>query len=120
MTTPPEPTAPDGPAPTADARSVSIALTTAPDAACAADLARALVESGLAACVQVVPGVRSLYRWKGAVQDDAELLLIVKTRTDRVDALAAAIRERHPYETPEFLSFPAERASQAYLSWLMD
>jgi periplasmic divalent cation tolerance protein len=80
-----------------------VVLLTAPDPAVAEGLARSLVEERLAACVNVVPGVRSFYRWKGRVETAGELLLVVKTRADRAAALAARVRELHPYELPEVL-----------------
>jgi periplasmic divalent cation tolerance protein len=97
---------------------VRIVLITVPDADTATGLGRALVEARLAACVNVVPGVRSLYRWEGKVQDDAELLLVVKTRADRIAALAARVRELHPSELPEILALSAVGGSEAYLDWV--
>jgi periplasmic divalent cation tolerance protein len=101
-----------------EASEVRVVLCTAPDAACAETLARALVEERLAACVNVVPGVRSFYRWEGAVQDDAELLLVAKTRADRGAALAARLKELHPYDLPEVLELPAVGGSGPYLDWV--
>ena len=98
--------------------SVRAVLTTAPDAEVAATLARALVEERLAACVNVVPGARSYYRWEGAIQEDAELLLIIKTGVARVEALAARIKDLHPYELPEVLVLPAVGGSVAFLEWV--
>jgi len=95
-----------------------VVLLTAPDAACAERLARALVDERLAACVNVVPGVRSFYRWEGAVQEDGELLLIAKTRAERGPALAARVKELHPYDLPEVLELPAVGGSDAYLDWI--
>jgi periplasmic divalent cation tolerance protein len=97
---------------------VRVVLITVPDADTATGLGRALVEARLAACVNVVPGVRSLYRWEGKVQDDAELLLVVKTRADRIAALAARVRELHPSELPEILALSAVGGSEAYLDWV--
>ena len=97
---------------------VRVVLITAPDAAAAEKLARALVEERLAACVNVLPGVHSFYRWEGSVQDDAELLLVAKTRAERVGALAARVNELHPYDLPEVLELPATGGSEAYLDWV--
>ena len=97
---------------------VCVVLITAPDGDTAAGLGRILVEERLAACVNVLPGVRSLYRWKGSVQEDAELLLLVKTRVDRMPALAARVRELHPYDVPEVLALPAVGGSEEYLDWV--
>jgi periplasmic divalent cation tolerance protein len=98
---------------------VRVVLVTAPDAATAEKLARTLVEEQLAACVNVVPGVRSFYRWEGRVQDDSEILLVAKTRAESVDALAARVDEIHPYELPEVLEFSATGGSEAYLKWVL-
>ena len=97
---------------------VRVVLITAPDAAAAEKLARALVEERLAACVNVLPGVHSFYRWEGSVQDAAELLLVAKTRAERVGALAARVKELHPYDVPEVLELPATGGSQTYLDWV--
>ncbi len=97
---------------------VHVVLVTAPDAEVAARLARAIVEERLAACVNVVPGVRSIYRWQGAVQDDSEVLLVMKTRADRVDALGARVRELHPHDVPEVLALAAAGGSADYLAWV--
>ncbi len=95
-----------------------VVLLTAPDLEAAEGLARSLVEERLAACVNVVPGVRSFYRWEGSVETAGELLLVVKTRADRAAALAARVRELHPYELPEILELPAVGGSAAYLDWV--
>ncbi len=95
-----------------------VVLVTAPDAEVAERLARGLVEERLAACVNLIPGIRSFYRWEGAVRDDAEVLLVVKTRTDRLEALASRVQELHPYELPEILGLPIIGGSQAYLDWI--
>ncbi len=97
---------------------VRIVLITAPNVDVAAELARALVAERLVACVNVVPGVRSFYRWEGEVQDDAEVLLIAKTRADRGEALAARVKDLHPYDLPEILELPATGGSAAYLAWV--
>jgi periplasmic divalent cation tolerance protein len=98
--------------------SVRVVLLTAPDPAHAERLARALVEERLAACVNLVPGVRSLYRWEGRVEDAPEVLLLVKTRADRCAALAARVRELHPYHLPEVLELAAAGGSAEYLDWV--
>ena len=95
-----------------------VVLMTAPDAAAAERLARALVEERLAACVNVVPGVRSFYRWEGRLEDAAELLLVAKTRADRTAALAARVRELHPYALPEVLELAVAGGSPGYLDWV--
>ena len=95
-----------------------VLLLTAPDAEVAERLARGLLEERLAACVNLIPGIRSFYRWQGAVQDDAEILLVVKTRADRLEALASWVQDLHPYELPEILALPVIGGSQAYLDWI--
>jgi periplasmic divalent cation tolerance protein len=81
-------------------------------------IARALVERGLAACVNIVPGVTSIYRWKGQVEAAAERLLVIKTRAQRFEALCQALVELHPYELPEVVAMPLECGHAAYLAWL--
>lgn len=95
-----------------------LVLVTAPSAEVAADLARALVEARVAACGNVVPGLRSIYRWEGKVQDEPEALLLLKTTRDRFEALRDEVLRRHPYQVPEVLALPVEAGSAAYLDWL--
>jgi len=83
-------------------------------------LARELVELRLAACVNIVPGVMSIFRWKGSIEEDPELLLVIKTLDENVDALRDAILARHPYEVAEFLVLPVASASDAYGAWLLE
>ena len=93
-------------------------LSTVGSAEDAERMARALVERRLAACVNVVPGVVSFYRWEDAVQRDEERLLVMKTRRDRFPALRAALLEMHPYEVPEVLAFAIADGAAPYLRWL--
>jgi periplasmic divalent cation tolerance protein len=95
-----------------------VALSTAPSVEKAAEIARALVDERLAACVNVVPGVRSIYRWKGEVCDDAEVLCVIKTRADRVEALRARLVALHPYEVPELVVMDVVGGNLPYLSWI--
>jgi len=83
-------------------------------------IARALVEERLAACVNVVPGVVSIYRWKGKVEQEAELLLVIKTLAPRVEALKARLLELHPYELPEVVVLPIGGGHAPYLAWIED
>ncbi len=102
----------------ARARDALVVLVTAPTAEEAAAIARALVEERLAACGNVVPGIRSLYRWQGTVQDDAEALLLLKTTRRRLRALRARVLALHPYQVPEVLALPVEAGHAAYLDWI--
>ena len=97
-----------------------IVLTTIGESADAAALARTLVEERLAACVNVLPPMTSIYRWQGQVEQDREQQMVIKTEAGRVDALEARIRELHPYELPEFLVLPAGGGSAAYLAWVRE
>lgn len=81
-------------------------------------LARHLVERRLAACVNIVPGARSFYHWKGVIEDESEWLLIIKSRRDLFSALRAEIGKMHSYEVPELLALPVIEGSDSYLSWL--
>lgn len=101
----------------ADAQ-LRVVLVTAPAEEVAEAIARALVDERLAACVNVVPGVRSVYRWEGSVEAAGEVLLVAKTRADRTTALAARVRELHPYELPEVLELPVVGGAAAYLDWV--
>ena len=96
----------------------AVVLTTAGTEDEASRIASALVERRLAACVNVVPGVTSTYRWQGAVRTDREWLLIVKTRRDRFHAVRGAIRELHSYEVPEIVMLDIADGDAAYLAWL--
>lgn len=104
-----------------------IVLTTVPDRQLDADasgdavgdaLARALVEEGLAACVNVLPPMRSVYRWKGTTEHDIERQVVIKTTRDRVPAIQARLGQLHPYELPEFLVVSVAGGSDAYLDWI--
>jgi len=104
--------------PSEEVREVELALVTAPDTATAERIARVLVEERLAACVNLVPGLRSIYRWEGSLEDEAEVLLVVKTCSDRARALEQRVLALHPYDVPELLRIPVRGGSEAYLGWL--
>ena len=95
-----------------------IAFTTCDSVEAATTLARALVGRRLVACVNVVPGVRSIYRWKGEVHEDAEALLVMKTDAQRLPSLTAAVEELHSYDVPELIALPVASGSQPYLDWI--
>ncbi|MCY1002427.1 divalent-cation tolerance protein CutA [Myxococcus sp. MISCRS1] len=97
-----------------------LVLVTAPSADKAAELARSLVEEQLAACGNILPGLRSIYRWEGKVQDDAEALILFKTRASLFDALRSRIVELHPYDVPEVLRFDIAGGHAPYLAWILD
>ncbi len=95
-----------------------LVLTTCPDQSTADDLAAHLVNHRLAACVNVIPGMRSYYKWRGEVCNDAEFVLLIKTRTERYPRLEKTIVERHPYELPEVIALPIESGLAGYLGWI--
>jgi periplasmic divalent cation tolerance protein len=95
-----------------------VALSTAPSVEKAAEIARTLVEERLAACVNIVPGVRSIYRWKGELCDDTEVLCVIKTRKDRVAALRDRLPALHPYEVPELVVLEVASGHAPYLAWI--
>lgn len=83
-------------------------------------MGRALVERRLAACVQLIDPIRSIYRWNGAVQEETEVLLVVKTTAERVRDIQKLLDELHPYEVPELVASPIVDGSPAYLDWILD
>jgi len=97
---------------------VLVVLVTAPGPEEAARLARALVEERLAACGNVLPGLRSIYRWEGQVREEGEALLLLKTTRGRFAALRDRILALHPYEVPEVLALPVEAGAERYLGWV--
>ena len=98
--------------------STLLVLTNLPDRDVAERLADMVVEKNLAACVNILPPCRSVYRWKGAVQHDEEHPLLIKTTRERYPALEQALRAGHPYELPEIIALPVERGLPAYLDWV--
>lgn len=97
---------------------VLVCYCTCPDPATADRIANTLVAEHLAACVNVLPGVRSVYRWQGAVEHADEVLLVIKTAADRLEALTARITSLHPAELPELIAVEAVGGLPAYLSWV--
>ena len=95
-----------------------LVLTTAGNHEEAQKIARALVDRRLAACVNIVPGIESVYRWQGAVESAQEWLLIVKTTAAAFERVRDAIKELHSYDLPECIAVPIERGSAQYLAWL--
>lgn len=99
--------------------SVLLVLCTCPPEA-ADQLATALVEEQLAACVNVLPGIQTVYRWQGALERSAESLLLAKTTSDRYLALETRLRALHPYDLPEIIALPVERGLPGYLAWVSE
>ena len=95
-----------------------VVLTTCKSAEEGAQIARALVEKKLAACVSVMPEVRSFYRWKGVVEDEQESLLVIKSSRGLFDQLRVEIEKLHSYEVPEVIAVPIVDGSEGYLEWL--
>ena len=95
-----------------------VILSTCPDTGTAERLGTALVEESLAACVNVVPGLRSIYRWNDAVQSDEEVLMLIKTTAARLEAARLRLVELHPYEVPEVVALPVADGHHAYLEWV--
>jgi periplasmic divalent cation tolerance protein len=95
-----------------------VVLSTAPSAEEAERIATALVDRRLAACVNLVPGVVSIYRWQGARQRESEVLLLIKTRSEKLPALKEALTELHPYDVPEAVALPVADGLAPYLAWL--
>ena len=99
-------------------RSVVLVLTTIAAEADGAAFARTLVDERLAACVNVLPAMVSVYRWKGQVEQDREQQIVIKTTADQLSALEARVRELHAYELPEVVVITADEGSAAYLAWV--
>ena len=95
-----------------------LVIANCPDEACANRIALAVVEAGLAACVNLLPRVQSVYRWQGNIESASEVPLLIKTTDARYEALEAAIRARHPYELPEIIALPVAQGLPDYLAWL--
>lgn len=97
-----------------------VVLVSTPGAEAGRRLARVLVQERLAACGSVVPAVTSVYRWQGAIEEEEEALVVLKTAADRVEALTRRTRELHPYEVPEILALPVSDGNPGYLDWVIE
>jgi periplasmic divalent cation tolerance protein len=95
-----------------------IVLTTCPDEACAERIAQALVEEGLAACVNILPPMQSIYKWKGKIETANEQLLVIKSTLARFPAIRDRLHALHPYELPEIITVPIADGLPEYLAWL--
>ncbi|AIJ08520.1 MULTISPECIES: divalent cation tolerance protein CutA [Edwardsiella] len=102
----------------ADHSDAVVVLCTAPDEACAQELAAALLGEKLAACVTLIPGATSLYYWEGKLEQEYEVQMIIKSERRHQQALLAYLKHQHPYQTPELLVIPVQAGDQDYLSWL--
>lgn len=102
-----------------EAETVRLVLCTAPNLEVARGLGRTLVEERLAACVNLVPQLTSIYRWQDAICEEPEVLLVIKTQVSRLEALQARVLALHPYEVPEVLVVPVEGGSAPYVAWLL-
>ncbi|MEW5740487.1 MAG: divalent-cation tolerance protein CutA [Myxococcota bacterium] len=98
---------------------VCVVLVTAPSMEKGAEIARTLVDESLIACANLIPSIRSIYRWKGELCDEAEVLVVMKTRSERFPAVEARIRALHMYEVPEILKLDVEAGHQPYLDWVL-
>jgi len=97
-----------------------VVLATHPPGDKAAELGRTLVEQGLAACVNIVPSIHSIYQWQGKLEQDAECLLIMKTSVEQLPALEEAYLKLHPYDTPSFVVLHPEHVTPRYAAWIED
>jgi periplasmic divalent cation tolerance protein len=95
-----------------------IILSTCADREQAERIAHRLLELGLAACINILPGVQSIYRWQGSIESATEVLLLIKTRTALIREVQSTIASLHSYEVPEFLVLPISHGSESYLAWL--
>ena len=95
-----------------------VVFITVPDEEMAVAIARALIETRLAACANLIKGVRSIYSWQGNIEDDTEVLMIIKTRKELFDKLKLKVKELHSYEVPEVIAFPIIAGLDDYLKWL--
>ena len=103
-----------------DGDAILLCLCSCPDATSAEQLAGALVGERLAACINIVPGLRSVFRWQGSVQRESEVLLLIKTTRSRYPALQARLPQLHPYELPELLAVESASGLPEYLLWVAD
>lgn len=96
----------------------SVAFVTVPNDETARKLATAIVSQKLAACVNIVPKILSIYEWEGKITEDSELLLMIKTKTDKINELSKYVRQNHPYTVAEVISLPIENGNAPYLDWI--
>jgi periplasmic divalent cation tolerance protein len=102
------------------AEEVLLVLSTLPDSGKAREIARGLVENRLAACVNILPGIESIYEWQGKLEASQEVMLLIKTTTGRYQELEQRLRELHPYELPEIISVSLFAGLPKYLTWITE
>ena len=100
-------------------KNIKLVLVTVPDEEAALKIAQGVVGKRLAACVNILPGVRSIYRWEGKIEDSSELLLLIKTGQERYSELEMEIAALHPYTTPEIIAVDIAAGAQKYCSWVL-
>lgn len=103
-----------------NADDVVVVMITVPSGEVGERIATVLVEERLAACVNIIPGIRSIFSWEGRTQEERELLLLVKTQAGKVSDLETRVRDTHPYSVPEILALPAVAGYEPYLAWVAD
>lgn len=100
--------------------SVNIVYTTVASEEEAVLIARTVVEEKLAACANIIPTIRSIYRWQGKVEDETESLILIKTRSESIEALIVRIKELHTYDVPDIVAIPIDRGYRPYLDWVLE
>ncbi|XP_006640734.2 protein CutA homolog [Lepisosteus oculatus] len=98
----------------------SMALINCPNEQVAKDIARAIMEKRLVACVNILPKSSSMYYWKGEIEDTTEILVLARTRTSKIPKLTEYVRSIHPFEVPEILSFPVDQGNPFFMRWIDD
>ncbi|KAJ8943441.1 hypothetical protein NQ318_015721 [Aromia moschata] len=98
----------------------SVAYVTAPNEEVAKKIGHGLVSNKLAACVNIVPKITSIYEWEGKINEDSEVLMMIKTRTSKVNQLTSYVKANHPYTVCEVISLPIQNGNDAYLKWISD
>jgi periplasmic divalent cation tolerance protein len=98
----------------------TVVFITAPNENEAVEISKALVASKLAACVNILKGIRSIYSWQGRIEDDSEVLMIAKTQKKHVKTLANRVKELHSYDLPEVIALPIAGGSEDYLKWIRE